>query len=628
MSQVRAITIGVGDYPNHPAWNVDVGPSVRLITSELEAHGVVVEDWTDAAVRKPGASGRAITDLLQELTAAGESSCLVYWTGHGEHSDDGYLAALADGTVPLDNNGAMDGHRIAVTIRDQARRRVDAEEAWFIVVLDTCGSCAGAAEINKEITLPPNTGVIATSSEDGTANAGGFAALLQQKLAGFPEEAAIQVRELVRRLADALDDTRPGKHSYDRFLGTATLPRRTDLPPAGLTTTVDCYRELRQVLADADETVRNHFYAKAGGAEIGDNAWQFSGRETERRELSQWLEEPSSGMRVVTGIAGCGKSALLGMLLASSDQHMVHGLAALGYAIPDDLRPPDGVFDAAIHLSQATLDDVVRSLARATGIPEDTGVIKLPEHLGAAVAEHPRTLLLDALDESRDPFTIGALLRQLAPLPGLRLIVGTRQSIHEDPDHPEPLDSDLLTALGATSENTRYLGSDPAAVRQYARSRLRTLLGSTLDPPRINALAKQIADTNLPFLFARLAVHELNADRALLDNEAALQALLASGHTGIFAHAIARLRNADPKVEALVHALAYARGNGMPRSGGVWATAAQALSGLPIGDNDIDNALAAAAPYILQGSEFDRTVYRLAHRTFAERYHLDDGPGA
>jgi hypothetical protein len=100
--------------------------------------------------------------------------------------------------------------------------------------------------------------------------------------------------------------------------------------------------------------------------------------------------------------------------------------------------------------------------------------------------------------------------------------------------------------------------------------------------------------------------------------------LLGRGHDGVFGYAVARLKRLDPRIEALLHALAYAKGHGMPIAGRVWEAAAEAVSGLPVTSADAVNTLKAAAPYIMQGSEFDQTVFRLAHRTFVEHYLARD----
>ena len=82
---------------------------------------------------------------------------------------------------------------------------------------------------------------------------------------------------------------------------------------------LDAHRELRRVISKLPTEVRSHFLNKAQGAETGDLAWYFEGREKETRTLCAWLRDAPAGMRVVTGAAGSGKSALLGHLSVLAD---------------------------------------------------------------------------------------------------------------------------------------------------------------------------------------------------------------------------------------------------------------------------------------------------------------------
>ena len=66
-----------------------------------------------------------------------------------------------------------------------------------------------------------------------------------------------------------------------------------------------------------------------------------------------------------------------------------------------------------------------------------------------------------------------------------------------------------------------------------------------------------------------------------------------------------------------------AMGRGLPRADRIWAIVAEALmepSGTPINEQDIDDILRSASPYIMLDAEDDQSVYRLAHRTFQEHF--------
>ena len=276
-----------------------------------------------------------------------------------------------------------------------------------------------------------------------------------------------------------------------------------------------------------------------------------------------------------------------------------------------------------IHLSGQTIHDTVSSLAAGLDLEAVDG----PDSLIDRDRDQQRartTVLVDALDESRDPLTIAGLLRRFAALPGHRVLIGTRQSLHEDPDHPIPPDSTVLDVLGAEPDHVIKLGRDPDAVREYVIARLDSADPDDLSVDRVRAVAARIAAFDQPFLFARLAVHEVIAQPDIARSDVLLTDLLHAGHSGIFGRAVARLALQASDVEALLHVLAYARGNGFPRTDGIWEIAATAVTDTPISDASITAALQLAAPYIMQDSEAGQTVYRLAHRTFTEWYRRRD----
>jgi len=220
----------------------------------------------------------------------------------------------------------------------------------------------------------------------------------------------------------------------------------------------------------------------------------------------------------------------------------------------------------------------------------------------------------------------------LRSLVGSEMCIRDSQSLHEDPDHPTPTDRALLDALGAPqdpSEEVIKLERDQTAIFGYASDRLEQRLPKNV-PDRdatMHRLSRAIAEVDQPFLFARLAVHEAIADPHWQSPGVDLTDLLSHGHTGIFDRAVNRIRADKPPVEALLHSLAYAQGNGYSRTDGIWAISATALLNDSVTDDNIDQALQMAAPYIMLDSEFGSSAYRLAHRTYAERYiQLDTAP--
>ncbi|WP_028266839.1 ATP-binding protein [Arthrobacter sp. MA-N2] len=630
---VDLVTVGIAEYPKLNS--IELLPARECCTAVadvLTAYGVSARDWSSKTSTK-GAK-QAIEKKLGQWSQERGVGSILYWVGHGEQAGNHYHVLLGNAEAPILPNHVLSEDDFVEYLRRKSSQDFDHPDDWVLLILDTCSSGVGAWNIYKKLavggTPAKNVGIVGTSNGPAPTSAGHFPELFKAKIAGFtPSDDHVSLRELMRRLEDAYED---GIEAEKRIHANFSPDARIAHPHggAGIQAPQDVYAELDRVLRDAPSHIRNHFYAKAQGAEAGQIEWHFSGRRSERKQIVEWVTNARSGMLVLTGSAGSGKSAVLGMVLAASDPRLVDALEELGGPpVMDFLCPPPGIFTAVTHLSGRTIGDATAQLSSQLGQSPTTSPGNLIQNLRAT---SPVTILADALDEARDPYPIASLLRGLAALENVKVLVGTRQSLHEDPDHPVPPDQTVLEVLGASRDsNTRvlHLARDAGDIADYVYDRLRQNLPEGI-PNRnatINRLTRAIAAADQPFLFARLAAYEAVIEPKWQDPDTDLAELLSHGHTGIFDRAVARIRAASPRVEALLRSLAYAQGNGYPRTGGIWAIAANALlhDRSRLTDDDIDQALRTAAPYIMLDSEFGVSTYRLAHRTYAERYFQLDG---
>jgi hypothetical protein len=628
--------VPIADYSTqggNPFPPVAADDDAQAIAEQLAPYGGVVHHW--AAGKRDAAWVKE--QLARWADRDGPRSSILLWVGHGE--SDGNDAWLASFDSAQHKKGT--GHNaseLADHLDDEwSARRGDAE-AWTLVVIEACGAerfieLLAAAVLAKP--NPPERFALLAGGGRGSSFLTAVPAALRATLKSYEgHDDVIRIGDLVGRLESRLD---PGKAILN--LGRARpLPRPPKLRQ-GITAPLDILAELKTFIADLPADQRGFFIPKAQGTDPGELTWYFEGRQRERRAIADWLRTNSTGLLVVTGPAGSGKSAVLGNVVVHTNPKLRELLIRTGRVdrLPAPEQPPDNVFDAAVLLTGLPTSEVVDRLAAEIGLAAQAPDLqptaaKMDELLRAiATRAEPLTVLVDALDEAQEPLEVAtAVIRRLAAVPDCRVVVGSRRSTNEGPDLPEPMDSKLLDALkGVGGITTITVDHDPAAVSSYVKRRLSDARPKwpaelRIDDAAISAVARSISSRDRHFLYARLAVHELIARPELLTAEHApqLNALLARDHRSLFSAAVRRLAAADPDFVPLLDALAHARGRGLPRANGVWATVASALADRRHpGEGDLDRLRDAAAPYIMLDGENGQSTYRLAHQTFAEHFH-------
>ena len=637
--------IAIGAYDHHEQLDVDV--EVQRVVDLLSEFGASENPWP---VAMPDRGADAVDARLHAWSRPSRPmDSLLYWIGHGW--SDGFDVALAHARSPVSvrTSGLLPVH-LAEPVR---ARQSAANGTWSIVVVDACWSAAFVDKINAQLAAGPvgaDAVLLVGTSSSGATSLGRFTAVLHACLReNFRADVTIPLwqlaGELDRRLSHGL--------VVARRLGDAALIRRS-APVAGVFPgSLDVVMDLELALARLSDDERRHFLVKAQGAEEGELAWFFQGRDHELAQIVDWLNTADSGLLTVTGRAGSGKSALLGHVLVHSLPDLREALvrARLTEALPATTRPPDGVFNEVVHLAGLGLSTVVTRIADAAGLGQPPSIADPNAGYGTAndldwlvrglrQRGKPFTVLVDALDEAADPLIIArAFLRRIADVPGIRVVVGTRRSTRESPDHPEPDDANLLAGLSALdrrgSDRVIWVTRDDAAVVRYvtqrlmlARDRGTIAIGDqAVTDSAIHRVAAVVGQCQREFLFARLAVYELIADPVLLDpaRSRSLARLLAADHRDLFTVAVARLARQSDNFLPLLEALALTRGRGVPILDGIWALMATALAegtpmDTPISDADISALLGVAQPYVSVDTEVGQTVYRFAHRTFAEHF--------
>jgi WD40 repeat protein len=601
--------ITIGQYDHWTTLAVD--RESEAVEELLADFGSIPIQWSVAGIRD--------ADMVESRLRAWANEddpgdTFLYWLGHG--SSEGGHAALAHARSPRElDSGGIEPESFYRYLR---RRAAAARDCWAIVVFDACGSKRFVELLSSKIYDDEHgpRRFLLVGSADGAATIGRFPRVLKFVLTKtFGAVQKVELGLLGHELRRILGDD---SIVVSEIPASAALERSVP-PVAG--TQVDSADELRTILATLSKDEQRHFIPKAQGGELGEFSWFFEGRQSERIKVSRWLRHSTSGMLVVTGVPGSGKSAFLGDLVMQSRPELRRELLRRGLIslVPPENRPPDHIFDAVIHLTGSTPMQLLHRIADAADLgipPRDRDAHGQTAWLVSKLRTRQFTLMVDALDEAQQPLTLAEnVLRPLSEAHNVRVIVGTRASTLEGPDRPTT-DHDILDALGVSSHSPIRLRRDPEAISRYVFRRLVKALGHD---EGLEDFSTELGRRDREFLFARLAVREIIENPQLLLDQKALDKLLNCSHGELFTRAMLRFTTVDSVFGVLLTALALAQGRGLPIVHGIWTAVAQSLSDtLEVTDDHIDRLIEVAAPYLILDVENNETVYRLAHRTFVE----------
>ncbi|WP_327001105.1 hypothetical protein OHA72_39080 [Dactylosporangium sp. NBC_01737] len=637
--------VAIGHYEADGLPDLDVEPQVGRLVELLAEFGAGQHRWPGPVERRDGDS---VQRRMRAWADRDGVDSWLYWVGHGW--SDGLDAALAHFASPAEvGTFGIRPEQLAEAVR----RRLGSAGGWTVVVVDACQSARFVQLLNAELDRhppgayeEPGAVLLVGVAGRGATTLGRFTDALARSLHGtFRAVRTIALHDLATDLRHQLG----GGTVRERDADGAALQRQA-LPAASLSGPLDTIRFLEDALDGLAPDERHHFLVKAQAAEQGEVSWFFEGRAGERRAVVRWLGTHDTGLLVVGGPAGAGKSALLGHLLVQTLPEVREALVRRGLIdpLPAGDRPPDEVFDATIHLARLIVAQVLDRVAQGAGLgappsaaDRSHGLANDLDWLADRLArrDRPFTVLMDALDESGDPVGIAVtLVRRIASLPGVRVVLGSRVSTREAPDHPGHGDRDILDALGDADVVT--VGREPDAVLRYVERRLREARDH---PPRdftelhrrrpgddvIRQTAERVAGNDREFLFARLVVQELIQDPTLLTPGRArsLERLLAGTHRQLFDVTLARMGRTHDAFVPLIEALSLARGRGLPIADGIWGTIADGLSGgAGTSRADIQLLLDQTPAYVVIDVSHGQTVYRLAHRALVEHFAGDGQP--
>ncbi|WP_158778877.1 AAA family ATPase [Streptomyces cellulosae] len=627
---------------------VDTAAEAHLTTAVLQQFGgqavaplFSYRDPTDGQDDSPGTL-ESLKEVDEQLARwAGEHDDRVtrpsalLWFGHGTPGAAG-PSLLVPGSKKRRDNARVTPDMLAHYILAEQRIRATDEGHWAIVLIEACNGAEFAGKLYSKLTdTQPKACsllLVSTGKDGAQAYLGAFRAHLEnyvRKQTSLDEVFTLRDLQVHLKSPDC----------YAELVGDETslelkLRLHDRVPLSGAVTVAEHMRLQHEFEEEAPPYTPPPTTATSGFLEV---VPEFTGRVADLDAVADWCSTADTPpVLVVTGAPGTGKSALLGEVLRRL-RSGTPGTARIG---------------AVLRLTGSTPADVVHQLADSLGTLQPT--TSGPPNDETGPAEHPldllrrrltalaapaataRTLIIaDALDEAQDPVQVACLLRDLTDIPGIGLLIGTRSSPYGR-SGGSGARGELPAALGSTTGRARVreLAPDPDAAARYTERQVRRILGEhpagdpawqeTVVHTVRSAVATHVRDGSWQFLQTALMVREIEQRPDVLkpdtESRTALENLLARDRTGLFGSAVARITEELPTAELFLRALAFAQGRGLPRADGLWAHAAAGITGsdVPLDDQKMSLFLSRAAAYVLLDGEDRRSVYRLAHRTYAE----------
>lgn len=369
-----------------------------------------------------------------------------------------------------------------------------------------------------------------------------------------------------------------------------------------------------------------HFMDRASGGPLsGELAGMFTGRKRELKQLSDWLRRFSPGrLTVLTGCAGSGKSALLGLLVCAAHPDLREPTRPLWEHVADAPDPVTRGF-AAVHARQRSLPKVVASISRQLRLGELGTVPELLEAMRGT--EVIPTILVDALDEAEAGVELmTALLLPLATDGLARVLVGVRRYDEYGPLIEEAgrdgfvLDLDLVPRRDLENDLFHYVAGLLRSTERYGDRRHGSVLGGFASHVS-GALSSPMRSREWgEFLVARIYTRYFaDLDEVIVDPREAerLGKEVPSGLPEVFELDLTA-RDRTAWTRRVLTALARTHGEGMPIS--VLAR----LAGSAV--ERVGEALTSGRSYLRQSVDQDgATLYRLFHQGLADHLQSEDG---
>ncbi|MFO1404835.1 MAG: hypothetical protein U1E96_09665 [Azonexus sp.] len=594
---------------------------------------------------------------IREVLSERPVNLVVFWSGHGNVHEKTLRLALRDTGDPIEYE---DGIGLDEVVRQSGVRHVG---TWTLF-LDACYAGEGLGDVmnvahgllKSESGTLRDYGALTSSSPFERSRDSIFLETVVSVLKQGPSEAVHRFAKIERRGArfnpynevlslGELFDAVINEYQADPVRYRGTTPWRFEGGSFNPCLFPNPQYEAHQPSRLAEASYRpiarasdlaSHFFPKAMGIDHLESGWHFAGRVEATKSILNWMDRPSDQpadhLYVLAADGGTGKSALLGRLISLTDRQYRDKAKAEGWNEARDLQagtvPTPDRIDAALSLRNLTPQTLAEHLASLLGTGPFDSVEAFTKQALQTYRRHDGrapVIILDALDEALEPAAI--VFRIVHPLTegGWKLLVATRRTAQA-----KGVD-DLIAVLAGSSVFELDQDSQSwADIYAYAHSRLgrHEKLTALAEPA-----ARLIADrANCQFLFARLAtssllsqprqitIEELSTFIALDSSDALTRDLAVLDRE--FQRSFAR---SDAGASAMLTALAWSEGDGVPVRDGIWAAMAGAMASLKGPAPEFDERhmlwlLREAGCFILESGDGKQAVYRLFHQSLGDHF--------
>ncbi|MFI8962241.1 hypothetical protein ACIGO8_09010 [Streptomyces sp. NPDC053493] len=634
----------------------------------LESARRCAEDFRELARRlgfdasTPVISGtkHEIEDALDRIRESPAPRKLLYWVGHG-------VKTGRDGGVLPCRDYRRAGNRKVFTPAELASV-LTGSSGDLLLIVDTCHAADIAyavyqeyvdQEVSRDATVPgpagadvPGRGIGCLGTVGGEELAqvglwlGAWKELVESRAYEFRQEPlwnayaravhGMVVLEAVHHVlarSPSGDLVTPRPHGGTRLLG---FFRNPYYDPTARPVSAAAPTRRQELLGEQVQRMLRSRFRGLWLEEEGEAL--FVGRRHSLARITEWLTSSArSGILVVTGAPGCGKSALLGQIAMMTIKDTPQYLA-----LPAERRVGlAGAILAGIQCRGRSALECAAELARGMRIEEpssgwkDVGEV-VRALIAACRAEGDAAFLVDGLDET-DPAHLDSLVTEvLGPLgqqPNVRILVGTR-----------PTAGSALSLLDASTHELDTVHDRWDDIAAYVHRRLGVPGSAYADDAALReAVARELVRRSQGvFLVARLHCTALvRSGKALAPDAEEFRGLLASGLEEALDQEIRdldRVAAAGPGgavapgwARGLLLPLALSYGAGLPHADGIWLQAARRLAELrgqavSYTSDDVRRIRSVAGAHIVEYGEAGQPVYRLSHEAMG--HHLLEGAGA